>query len=257
MSYDYAGLANLLVFPVFLLFCRVGAAILAFPVLSDPSVSPRIRLAIALGVTLVMFPILSSKLPAIPDTTSAMLSLVGGELLTGFLLGYAARVIMSALTLAGEMIAFISGFQAATLFDPASGSSTAAPTLFLTLTAGLLVFALGLHHVLIQGVLNSYSALPPGYWAPLGAVSDAVLKLFVTAFTVGLQIAAPIVVAGLLANVMFGIFNRLIPQLQVFFVSVPMSIAISLVVMAAALPLMFGLFTDTLHANMWLFDLPG
>jgi flagellar biosynthetic protein FliR len=74
---------------------------------------------------------------------------------------------------------------------------------------------------------------------------------------VGLQISAPVVVAGLLANVMFGIFNRLIPQLQVFFVSVPMSIAISLVVLAAALPLMFGLFTDTLHANMWLFDLPG
>lgn len=252
----YAGLAELLVFPVFLVFCRVGSAIMVFPSISDPSISPRVRLAIALGVTLVFFPILSSVLPKLPGTTSAMFGVVGGELLTGLLLGFGARVIMTALNMAGEMIAFISGFQAATLFDPQSGSSTAAPTLFLTLTAGLLILVMGFHHLLIEGVLNSYKALPPGYWAPMGGVAEAVVKLFGTVFMVGLQISAPVVVAGLLANVIFGVFNRLIPQLQVFFVSVPLSIALSLLIMAAALPLMFGLFTDTLHANMWLFDLP-
>ncbi|HEX2859727.1 MAG TPA: flagellar biosynthetic protein FliR [Alphaproteobacteria bacterium] len=256
MTPAFAGLANLLVFPVFLLFCRISSALLVFPSISDPAVSPRIRMAIALGVTLILFPILSTKLPPMPGTTSAMLALVAGELLTGFLLGFASRVLMAALAMAGEMIAFISGFQAATLFDPQSGSSTAAPTVFLTITAGLLILVMGFHHVLIQGIMNSYTMLPAGYWPPLGQVAQALLQLFETVFMVGLQIAAPVVVAGLMANVIFGIFNQLIPQLQVFFVSVPLSIVVSLIVLAAALPLMFGLFTDTLHANMWLFDLP-
>jgi flagellar biosynthetic protein FliR len=250
------NLAELFVFPLFLLFCRLGSAVMVFPAISDPSVSPRFRLAIALAVTLVMFPLLQHSLPALPARLPAALALVAGELLTGLLLGFGARVMMAALSLAGEMIAFVSGFQAATLFDPQSGASTAAPTVFLTLTAGMLILALNLHHVLIEGIVDSYRALPAGYWPPLGHVAEALLQLFQTVFVVGLQISAPVVVAGLLANVMFGILNRLIPQLQVFFVSVPLSLSLSLVIMAAALPLMFGLFVQSLRDNMWLFDLP-
>lgn len=252
---DLTALLPLFTFQFFLIFARLGTAVFVFPAISDPSVTPRFRLLIALAVSFVLYPILATRLPGLPFGTGAMLALLGSEMLIGLLMGLGARLLMAAMSVAGEMIAFMSGFQAATLFDPQSGASTAAPTVLLTLAAGMLVLALNLHHTLIMGIAESYRALPPGTWLASADMAQAVVRTVGTVFTVGIQIAAPVMVSGFLAYLMFGIFNRLIPQLQVFFLSVPISIALSLVVMAACLSLMFGLFTNTLQDNLFMLDM--
>lgn len=254
---DITALLPLFTFQFFLVFARLGTAVFVFPAISDPSVNPRFRLLISLAVSFILYPILATKLPALPPGTGAMLALLAGEMLIGLMMGLGARLLMAIMSVAGEMIAFMSGFQAATLFDPQSGASTAAPTVLLSLAAALLVLLLNLHHTLILGIAQSYTALPPGTWLPAADMAQAVTRLMGIVFMVGIQIAAPVMVSGFLAYLIFGVFNRLIPQLQVFFLSVPLSIALSLVVMAACLSLMFGLFTNTLQDNLFILDMEG
>jgi flagellar biosynthetic protein FliR len=169
-------------------------------------------------------------------------------------MGFGARLFMAAMAVAGELISFMAGFQSATLFDPSSASSTGAPAVLLTLAAGLLVLVTGLHHELIRGVAASYVAFPPGVLPDVGDVNAAVVSIVARVFTLGVMLAAPLIVTGLLANAMFGVLNRLIPQLQVFFVSMPMVIAVSLVVLAASLGMMLQLWGQAVQGNISVFQ---
>jgi flagellar biosynthetic protein FliR len=250
-------LASLFVFPFFLVFFRVAAAVMVFPALSDPSVNPRTRLLIAGGIALILWPMVGATLPALPETISQLAMYIIVELVLGLMMGIAARLFMSAMSVAGEMIAFSTGFQAATLFDPISNTNTTAPTLFLLITAGVLVLASNLHHVLIEGIMESYQLFPPGTLPPVGDVAQAVVGLVRDLFYVGLKIAAPVVVVGFLGYVAFGIFNRLIPQLHVFFVALPLTIVVGMFVLASALSLMLTLFVTELHNHVMLFNQTG
>jgi len=237
-------------FQAFLLFARLGSAIFVFPALSDNSIPARARLVLAAGATLVLLPLLHGQLPGLPAQSSQLVFMVGSEIVIGILLGLSARLYMAALSFAGEMIAFMAGFQSASLFDPQSGASTVAPTIFLTLTAGVLILVLNLHHALIQGVVASYTVFVPGHLPPVGNVTTAVVNIFAQFTALGLQIAAPVVIAGFLVNLAFGIFNRLIPQIQMFFLTVPLSITLSMLLLAVALTSVFTLFTARLQDNL-------
>lgn len=252
-----AELLPLFTFQFMLVFGRLGTAMFVFPALSDPSINGRARLLIGLAITLILYPLLASKLPTLPPSTGTMLTLLGQEMIVGLMMGLGARMLMATMSVAGELIAFMSGFQAASLFDPTSGANTAAPTVLLTLAASVLVLTLNLHHQLILGVMHSYTAFPPGTALATGDISMAVVDIMAKVFLVGVQIAAPVMVVGFLVYLMFGIFNRLIPQLQVFFLSIPLAIGLSLVVLAASLTLMLGLFTTTMQDNLFLFNIEG
>jgi flagellar biosynthetic protein FliR len=247
-------LAELLVFPFFLLVARVGMAVMVFPAFSDISVSTRIRLLIVFGISLVLFPLLGPQLPALPATTGNLVLLLLGELVVGLMLGLGARMMMVAMSLAGELIAFLAGFQSATLFDPQSGTNTPAPTLFLTLCATLMILALNLHYQLIEAIMQSYIAFPPGKLPDVGDVSAAAVDMFAVFTALGVQLAAPVIVAGLLSNVLFGVMNRLIPQLQIFFVSVPVSITLSLLVLGAGLGTMMQLWSHATESRLTMFQ---
>ncbi|MDD9911854.1 MAG: flagellar biosynthetic protein FliR [Alphaproteobacteria bacterium] len=250
-------LANLIVFPAFLVFCRLGAAIMVFPGFSDPSVNPRVRLLLAMTGTLLIWPMVEPTLPNLPDTLGKMMEYMTIEIIMGILIAIAARLFMSAMNVAGEMIAFATGFQAATLFDPISNSNSTAISLFLMVTAGVLIFATNLHHVLIEGVIQSYQMFPPGNLPKSGDALQAILTVIQNLFVVGLKIAAPVVTVGFLSYVAFGIFNRLIPQLHVFFVALPVSIVVGMFVMASVLAAMLTLFTTEIHNNAILFTQQG
>lgn len=247
-------LLPLFTFQFMLVFARLGTALFVFPALSDPSINARVRLLAGLAISLALYPLLASKLPMLPGGTGTMITLLGEEMIIGLLMGLGARILMAIMSIAGEMIAFMSGFQAASLFDPSSGANTAAPTVLLTLSAGMLVLALNLHHQLILGVASSYQAFPPGTQLATGDITMAVTAMLSKVFLVGVQLAAPVMIVGFLTNLMFGIFNRLIPQLQVFFLSIPLAIVLAMAIMAASLTFMLGLFSTTMQDNLFLFN---
>lgn len=247
-------LAGALVFPMFLLFARVGGAVMMFPALSDPSVNIRVRLLAVVGVTFILFPLLADRLPVLPNRVADMVLLLFGEMVVGILLGLGARLMMSVMALAGEIIAFMAGFQGASLFDPSTNTNSGAPAVFLTLCAGVVVLGLNLHHQLIMATVESYNLFKPGVMPEVSDMAAAYVQMMGLIMRLGLQLAAPIVVAGLLTNVLFGVLNRLVPQLQVFFVSVPITITVSVVLLAVGLNAMLVLWGNATQARLTLFQ---
>lgn len=247
-------LAEVLVFPFFLVLARMSAAVMVFPAISDASVNVRFRMMLAVAVSVALFPLLQPQLPLLPAKTGDMMFLLFGEIVIGILMGLGARLFLAAMSVAGELISFMAGFQSATLFDPGSASTSGATSVLLTLSAGLLVLVTGLHHELIRGVAASYAAFPPGVLPDVGDVNAAVVDIVAQVFRLGVMLAAPLVVTGLLSNAMFGVLNRLIPQLQVFFVSMPLVIAVSLFVLAASLGMMLQLWGHAVQGKIAVFQ---
>lgn len=247
-------LAELLVFPFFLILVRVGAAMMVFPALSDPSINVRARLLLVVGISFILMPALQTYVPAMPARTGDMVLLVFSELVMGILLGLGARLMMVAMSLAGELIAFLAGFQSASLFDPQTATNTGAPAVFLTLCASVVLLGLNLHHQLILAIVESYTVFKPGVLPDVGDISAAYVEMLVIVTRLGVQLAAPIIVAGVLANALFGVLNRLVPQLQTFFVSVPVSITVSLLLLVAGLSSMLQLWATTTQSKLTLFQ---
>lgn len=248
-------ITSLFVFPFFLIFLRVGAAVMVFPGFSDSSLNTRTRLLVALLISFTFFPLLQSQMPTLPATILPFLTLVFGEIIVGIVLAFGARLFMAALNVAGELIAFMSGLQAASLFDPRTGSNTIAPAIFISIVAVTLIFAMDIHHLMIEGIIDSYSLFPPGKLPSVGDSLAALVQVVSDTYVVGVKISAPIVVMGFLSYVGFGIFNRLIPQLQAFFVAVPITVAIGLVMMAATLSFMMLIFMEELAQHLILFNI--
>lgn len=248
-------LADLYVFPLFLVFFRLGTAVMVFPGLSDPSINPRARILFAFTASLVIWPFVGPTLPDLPPDFLTFIALLFGEILLGYLMGISARLFINAMNVAGEMISFAAGFQAATMFDPNSASQSSAPTILLLLIAGMMVFAMNLHHMMLQGIVQSYTAFPPGKLPQVGDVTQAVIQIIQNLFMIGVQISAPVVVIGFLGYAIFGIYNRLIPQLHVFFVALPISIFVGVLVLGLTLGSMLTIFGPELRNHVNLFSI--
>lgn len=210
---------------------------------------------LAVMVSFAMFPVLEPTLPLLPESTTLLLKYIFAEFVMGVIMGIGARLFMNALQIAGEVIAFMSGLQASTLFDPSIGGQTSAPSLFLSVVGGMLVLALNLHHMAIQGVMESYQIFPPGEIPLWGDSALAVARTLTDAFAIGVKMAAPIMVVGFLTYVGFGVFNRLIPQIQVFFVALPLNIVIGIFFLILTLSSMLMLFGEELANHLFLITL--
>lgn len=249
-------IAGLFVFPFLLIFFRMGAMVLTSPGFSDSSINVRTRLLVAFFVSVIMFPLLAEGMPALPDQTGLMIYYIFVELVVGVCLSLGARLFMGALSVAGELVAYMSGFQAATLFDPIGGANTTAPTLYMMVAAGALFFVSNFHHVLLQGVLESYRIFPAGSLPELEPTVAAVVQTVEDIFRLGVQISGPVMVSGFLGYVVLGVFNRLIPQLQVFFVALPVTVTLGLFMFAISLAIMLSVFGVGLAEHATLFDVP-
>ena len=249
-------ITQLFLFPLFMVFVRLGAMMMVMPAISDGAITPRIRLLAGLAISFLMYPALIDKIPDVPTSTPVMLVMILGEVIIGIMMALGARLFLATMALAGDMISFMSGFQAATIFDPRLGGISTAPALFLTMLASMLVFATGLHLFMLQAVFESYDALPVGKLPPTGDALSALVTLLGAIYVIGVKLAAPVVTVGFLTYMGFGLLNRLVPQVQAFFIALPLTISLGLFVLGISLASMVTLFSDELFNYAILFTQP-
>lgn len=242
-----------LVLAYLLTFSRVGAMIMLLPAIGDAGVPPRVRLAFALAVAAVLAPVVGGQYPAEAPSTLALGALIAREVTVGVLIGAMARLVMSALETAGFLVATQTGLAFAQTFDPGQGVQGAIVSAFLSLLGVLLVFETGLHHLIIGAIEGSYTLLPPGGEIPTADLAELALMIFTGAFLLGLQLAAPFFVLGLLIYAMLGVLSRLMPQLQIFFMAMPLNILAGFVFLMLFIGLMMSAFLDFFAAQMALF----
>lgn len=234
-------------FAVMLVFVRIGAALMLLPAYSEPYVTPRLRLLLALMIALIVAPVVSPKLPAMPASAIQLGVLILGEILIGVFFGTIGRLFLSALATAGMMVAYMSSMANALTNDPSAAQQGSIAGSFLTLIALLMIFTLNLHHLMLAAVVDSYQLFVPGQVPPVGDLSDMVTHLVSRTFLLSFQIAAPFIAVAMIFYLGLGLLARLMPQMQVFFVAMPVQITIGMLVLMAALPTIVRWFTDALE----------
>lgn len=227
---------------VLLVFTRLGAALMLVPGLGEHYVLPRMRLLLALILSLLVTPALVDAMPVLPREPLALARLVALEALVGLLLGFVARLALTAIHAGGSLIAMQSGLSAAAMFDPSEAGQGTVPGSFLAAAALTLMFAADFHHLLLRAVAASYATFPIGGAIDTEAASSLLLRLSADALATGVRIAAPMILAGLVVNLGLGAIGRMVPSFPIFFLALPAQLLLALVVLELSLPEAMQLF---------------
>lgn len=237
-----ADLIQLDIFRFILVFTRLGTAMMLLPGIGGHLVSMRIRLWLALTLSFLMLPLLGRHFGVVPPTYGAILLLVFGEIVVGAFIGTVVSFIMSVLSLAGSMIGYQVGLTNAFSFDPIAQQQSQLLTGFISNIGLLAIFSTDLHHLMFQGIVESYDLFPPGQALPWGDFTETLSHLVTDTFKVGTQFAMPLIVYGLLFYTGLGLLSRLVPQLQIFFIAQPVQILVGIWMFMITLPMVISLF---------------
>jgi len=225
------------------IFSRIGAMMMLIPGLGESSIPPRMRLGFALAMAGVIYPLASSAIPAPSADLLGVVVVVLHEIAVGLILGAIARLAVSGTQTAGAVIASAAGLSVVQAADPTNGGQQGALIgAFLSMLGITMIFATDLHHVALSAVYDSYMIFTPKEPLMFGDAGQTVLDTVAGAFVVGVQMSAPFIVFGLVFNLGMGILSRLMPQLQVYFIAMPATVGVGLVLMALLLAMMMGLY---------------
>jgi flagellar biosynthesis protein FliR len=227
-----------------LVFARAGTMVMLLPGLGEQSISPRLRLTIALVLAAVLLPLHRNAYRIDTGAIGPVLVVLLEEILIGAVLGLTARLTISALEVAGSVIAQQLGLGFVTSVDPSQGEQGIIIGNFLTMLGITLFFATDMHYLVIAALNDSYNLFEPGEIPAVGDVAALMTKTVSGAFRIGIQLSAPFLAFGLLFNIALGLLSRLMPQMQVYFVALPLSILIGLLFLLVVLGSMMGVFLD-------------
>jgi flagellar biosynthetic protein FliR len=227
-----------------LAFARIGAMVMLLPGLGEQNIPVRVKLSIALLLTLIILPLHRQAYQVDLQSMAALMVLMVHEIVIGIVLGATARVTLSALQVAGAVIAQQMGLGFVQSVDPTQGQQGVLIGNFLTMLGVTLLFATDTHHLVIAALNDSYQVFAPGEIMPSGDVAALATRAFTAAFRIGLQLSAPFLVFGLVFNVGLGVLARLMPQMQVYFVGVPLSIFAGFLIFGIVIVAMMGTFLD-------------
>ena len=230
-----------------LTFARVGTMVMLLPGIGELSVPSRVRLTIALVLTAILLPAHQKAYAIDLKALGPVLLLLFQELVIGAVLGLTARLAISALQVTGSVVAQQLGLGFVTAVDPTQNQQGLLVGNFLTVLGVTMVFATDLHHLVIAALNESYTIFQPGELPLMGDAAQHVTRIIATAFRIGIQLSAPFLVFGLLFNFGLGLLSRLMPQMQVFFIGLPLSILLGLLLLLLVIGAMMGTFVDYLQ----------
>lgn len=231
------------VLTAFLAFCRIGACFMVMPGLGSARVPMRIRLFVAVAVSLALltnlWPLIVPHLSARPD---ALLLLIISELLTGAVIGLLVRFYVLALQFIGSAVTMMIGLGGMAGLAIEDSEPEPALSALISLSALALLFALNFHYDVIRALLASYDTLPiEAVFNPQGALID-LTDTIADSFFVVLRLGSPLVAYAILVNLAIGFINKLTPQIPIYFISLPFVIAGGMFLMYFAIDTMLGLF---------------
>jgi flagellar biosynthetic protein FliR len=228
--------------------------VMLLPAIGDAGVPARVRLALALAISFAMAPALTGTYPHVDPTSPLALGVIlTQEVVAGLLVGGMARIIMAALSVAGQLIATQTGLAYTQTIDPTFGEQGAILGTFFNMLGVVLIFATDLHHLAIGAIHGSYAMIPPGAPLPYGDMAQEAINLVSGTFALGLELAAPFLVVGAAINSAIGLLARLVPQIQVFFIAQPVNILAGFFVMMLLMGSLMTLFLNYYATEMGRF----
>lgn len=245
------------VFAFILTFVRIGSAVTIMPGVGDSFTPTNIRLYIALGLSLVLAPLVAPYLPSPVPATAVLFVMIAMEFVIGLFIGTVARVFISALDTAGMVISMVSGLGNAQLFNPTFAGQGSLIGAMLSVTGVVLLFATNMHHLLFFGLMESYEMFPVGTIPDSGSMAEVITRAVAASFMIGVQIAMPFMVISMMIYIGMGVLTRLMPQIQVFLLALPLQIMLSLLTMALVISAGLLFWLERFESGMMFFFSSG
>ncbi len=222
---------------VILIFIRVSAALVTAPIFGSKIVPLIPKLFFSLVIAYVVYLTIDRNSISSVPTGWMLIILSIKEAITGMIMGFMLQFVFWGVTYAGTLIGFDMGLTMAEVFDPSSEDNTNIIGQFLYYGAVMVFFIINGHHYVISSLKYSFSVIPLGKFTLTKPVYDLIVIYSASIFVIAVKIAAPIIVSFFLINIAEGIVSRIIPQMQVFFVTQPLKIGIGLLLLASITPL--------------------
>jgi flagellar biosynthetic protein FliR len=238
LSYD-AYLTFLLV------FTRMTGTFLFNPLLGRRSVPAVVKIGLAILLTAVLFPTLKAPYASMPTPLSFMLALVK-ELVIGYALGLIVNLFISWALMAGEIMDMEMGTSMSRMYDPSSGISMPITGTVLNVLFTLIFFSTNGHLTLIKIVSASLTMLPPGPQMISFQVGQYVTGMMGDIIVLAVKLAMPVLAIELLSEAGMGVLMRIVPQINVFSVSIQLKMGIGIAVVVLALPAIGRLIDSSL-----------
>jgi flagellar biosynthesis protein FliR len=236
MSLPFLSAEHLDAFVLVLL--RVSAIIITIPVISEGTVPAKIKAALSIIITLIIFPLVVPQMPPTRNFHSIeLIFLMIGEVLIGVTIGFVARLVFAAIQMAGDIIGFEMGFSIASVIDPVSSEQVSIITDLQYMIAMLVYLAVNAHHMFFQAIIQSYSLIPPLSFHFSGQLMQFIFDVSKDMFVIALKLGAPIIAVMVFTNVALGVVARTVPQMNIFIVGFPLQISLGLVFLGLTAPL--------------------
>lgn len=239
-------------FPAFLLILvRVTSFFVMMPLFSYRTIPTVHKLGIGFFLSWLMFHAIN---PPVLEINGVYFLLIIKEALVGLLVGFSAYLILSAIQIAGGLIDFQMGFAIANVIDPQTGAQSPLMGQYLYTFGLLLLLSFNGHHLLIDGIYNSYRFIPLDQpWLPLGHsnVMNYMVKVFGSMFISAFQMSLPVVGSLFLVDVALGIVARTVPQLNIFVVGMPVKMIVSFIIIIAVMGVMLILVSHMVETALY------
>ncbi len=229
-----------------LLFTRFSALFMAVPIFSHANIPMSLKAAMAFFFTVVFF----DSLPVlqIPLDSMTMTVAILGEMLFGLAVGIILQLAYHVITFAGGQISFMMGFSLASAIDPQSGVSMPIVSQFLALVALMILLAFDLHHWIILFASESIASVPLGGFMITPELFRYIMHATMNMFVVGFMIAFPITALSMLADVIFGMLMKTMPQFNLLVIGMPIKIGVAFLVLMATLSATMMIVTSQMQS---------
>jgi flagellar biosynthetic protein FliR len=208
-------------FAFVLVMARIGAAISLLPGLGEAEPPAMLRLGLALGVTVLLLPAIAPSIPSVPEIGAQAALMIAAEVITGLWIGWLARLLVLALPVAGQFIAYMLGVANVLQPDPALGNQATPIARLFAIVAPLVILVTGLYALPLAALAGSYQLIPAGAMLPAGDTAETAVRAVAAAFGLAVRLASPFLLVAIVWHAATGLLARLVPRLQVYFVVMP------------------------------------
>ena len=220
--------ANIILFMA--IFTRLTGLFMAAPMFSTYPIPMQVKIWLAASIAFILFPIVQYNTHfVVPNSVPALTLILIKEFFVGFAMGYCANILFVGVELGVNMFAIQMGLSADQALNPSSGGQSPVITQAYTFLATMLFIALGAHQWLFPAIYNSFKTMPVGYSFVLSPeLVGHIITITGQMFSIGLSIALPIFGVLFITDVLLGFTSKMMPQMNIFMVSLPLKIYLGL-----------------------------
>src|SRR4030066_2353619 len=224
-----------------LIFVRTTAMIFFIPFLGARNVPRVFKIGLAMFTSLILVSMVKIDAAIISADLLTLTAGIASEIMIGFTIGLIAKLVFSAMEMAGEIVGFQMGFSIVNVIDPQTSTHVPIIGQFHTILATLIFLTINAHHLFIAAIAESFTLVPPMRLALTNQMFAGIVTLSRDIFVLAIRIAAPVIVALFITNIALAIISKTMPQMNVMMVGFPITIAGGLLIMVLSLPLFSNL----------------